>query len=276
MGFKYDDRAYLGGSQVGHPTLDFGCGLGKPADISNVEEIYRLEFITSQARNAIENMKRQGREVPTRVMVRLTDAETRLDALLNDECPKLAFAMWLRARYEVEPSMKAHEMRQKMLELVGDIEIITQKAIDTGKLPNGVHVPSNIFVGAKLPNGSKVAHHHVSALDRAGFGNVWRWVHRLSPQEADKRIRKYVTEFYLEPEFSAMMKKFMSAIEMVKEAMSKTTKDKIVAFHNALTIAHSTTFVANNLYGLGSVEKLTKLSNRDHADWTTQVDQLVR
>lgn len=274
MGFTYTDKDKLWCGMQGCPTVDFGFGMGKMAPISLVEEIYRLEYLSSQISRRIESAMLQGRDVSLRAKIRLNDITSSLERALDAENPRIAFAMHLRTNFITGPLIKKIEQQKRDLELVGDLEQITLLTIKTGKLPNGKHVPSNIFVGAKLPNGKAINLSHVKNLDAAGFGNVWNWVCRLAPLEADKRIRAFITKEYLEPEFDKMTASFVDAIKAIQDA--QTLNEKLVAFHRALTIAHCTTFIVNNLYGMGTVEKLNKLSENHDPNWDIELDQIIK
>lgn len=275
MGFIYDDqKAACGGTKDGGYDVDFGFGMNNPAPISLVEEIYRLEYLTSQVAVRIKRWKQMGREIPMRTEVRLNDLKSSLERSLDAENARIAFAMHLRSRHATDWVNSQFEKRQRDLALVGDIDTLTTEAIKTGRLPNGKHIPSSIFLGAVLPNGKKVAAVHIKHLDAAGFGNVWGWVNRMVPAEADKRIRDYIDDAYRAPKYDAMMQSFVDAIARVQAASS--LDEKIVAFHVTLSVAHCSSFIVNNLYGQGTVEKLNKLSTAHDPRWDVELDAIIR
>lgn len=274
MGFTYDDNSCVGGLKEGGYNVDFGFGKDNPAPFKLIEEIYRLEYVSHQVANHVQRMEASGVDVPTRLSVRLGDMRTALERALDAENARIAFAMHLRSRWQVEPELIRVEKNKRDLALVGDIDVLTERAIRTGKLPNGKHIPSSIFLGSVLPNGKRVSQSHIKHLDTAGFGNVWNWVSRMVPDEAGKRIRKFIDAEYREPEFDKMMQSFISAIKGVKDA--KTLDEKLIAFHVTLSVAHCSNFIVNNVYGNGTVEKLDRLTAMHDPRWDAEVSALLR
>lgn len=273
FGFTYDPSSINSGNVLS--TVDIGWGIGAHAPIANAAEIYRLEYVASQLALRIERLRMQDRDRPS-MHLSLGQMRKELERRLDAENRVLAFAMHLWRSFDITGNdvRRASRMLGRDYSAVGDIEELVKGVIATGKLPNGVHIDSDAFVGMKLPNGKRVTRNHVRALDSVAFGNVWNWVQRMSPVEAAERIRKFVTTSYLEPKYASMLANFAEAIDRVKAA--KSLDEKLVAFHVALSTVHCGGSIANNVYGPSAVEMLGALSASDTATWDREVERMLR
>lgn len=275
FGFEYDPKKINSASVL--QGLDIGYGKNQYADISPVKEIYKLEYITSILKQKIDNEKLLGKDVSIKTRVYFSDLQKKLEKLIDNENNRLAFAMHLWLNFDITGSSVriAEKKLASVLTVVGDLNSLKEELINTGKLPNGVKIDPYIFVGIELPDGKKITKRHVDVLEKNGtLNNVWFWAKRMSPDAANKKIEKYITETYLKPAFKEMLENFKAAIEFVKKAI--TLDEKIIAFHVALSTVHCGGTIANNVYGHDAVNQLTDLSNKHTNVWDLEIANIMR
>jgi hypothetical protein len=230
-------------------AIDLGYGEGKPAPISNVVEIYRLEYITDQIRRSIQEMKKKGQQPAFKTTNKLSTLEQKLESLLDNENELIAFVMHIWASYDV---------------YAGSAKLWRETDWD--------EVKSCLQSDGKYEHPKQYFHIDIADKLQQKHTNLsWQQIQKEFPDDVEQAIEASIQSFHSENE--QLLVPVENAERMLKNA--HTLGQKRAAFFHALQIVHGGGKMARNVYGEDATNQLEMLSSGPRPEWEAEAKRAV-